>query len=145
VAHYGQAYKNWIVARLLPPESLAVELVSRETGLSLATLKRWRADALGTGSGGSIHQTAAARRPMKKSWLTVSQSRLLRRVSEEGLSHRALKRKQGYGICAQIRSLRILCAMGLVIETRSDKEILFELTDAGRELAQLEAANAHHA
>jgi len=32
VERYGQAYKGWIVARLLPPESSAVEQVSREVG-----------------------------------------------------------------------------------------------------------------
>jgi transposase-like protein len=34
------------VARLLPPESAAVEVVSREIGVSVATLERWRAQAL---------------------------------------------------------------------------------------------------
>jgi hypothetical protein len=32
VARYGQKYKDRIVARLLPPESAAIELVSREVG-----------------------------------------------------------------------------------------------------------------
>ena len=52
VARYGQAYKDRIVARLLPPESSAIDLVSREVGISVATLERWRADALANGSGG---------------------------------------------------------------------------------------------
>ena len=34
------------MARLLPPESSAVEVVSREVGVSVATLERWRANAL---------------------------------------------------------------------------------------------------
>ena len=34
------------MARLLPPESAAVETVSRELSISTATLERWRADAL---------------------------------------------------------------------------------------------------
>ena len=46
MARYGQAYKDRIVARLLPPESSAVEVVSREVGVSTATLERWRAEAL---------------------------------------------------------------------------------------------------
>jgi transposase-like protein len=53
------------VARLLPPESSSVEQVSREVGVSAATLERWRADALAHGSGdragGSQRWTAAAR------------------------------------------------------------------------------------
>jgi transposase len=62
VARYGQAYKDRIVARLLPPESSAIDLVSREVGISVATLERWRADALANGSGvGNSRWTAAAR------------------------------------------------------------------------------------
>ena len=53
------------MARLLPPESSSVEQVSREVGVSAATLERWRADALAHGSGdragGSQRWTAAAR------------------------------------------------------------------------------------
>ena len=62
MARYGQAYKDRIVARLLPPESSAIDLVSREVGISVATLERWRADALAHGSAaGSPRWTAAAR------------------------------------------------------------------------------------
>jgi transposase-like protein len=46
VARYGKAFRDRIVARLLPPESAAVEVVSREVGVSVATLERWRAQAL---------------------------------------------------------------------------------------------------
>ena len=65
MARYGEAYKDRIVARLLPPESSAVEVVSREVGVSVATLERWRAGALANGAGdrggGSQRWTAAAR------------------------------------------------------------------------------------
>ena len=62
MARYGQAYKDRIVARLLPPESSSVEHVSREVGISVATLERWRADGLANGSAaGSPRWTAAAR------------------------------------------------------------------------------------
>ncbi len=52
-----------MVARLLPPESAAIDLVSREVGVSVTTLERWRSDALADGSsgGGSQRWTAAAR------------------------------------------------------------------------------------
>jgi transposase len=65
VARYGQRYKDRIVARLLPPESSAIDVVSREVGVSVATLERWRANALADGSGersgaGSQRWTAAA-------------------------------------------------------------------------------------
>ena len=42
---YGQAFKNKAVARLLAPESAALELVAREVGIGGATLERWREDA----------------------------------------------------------------------------------------------------
>src|SRR3954454_19369145 len=62
LARYGHAYKDRIVARLLPPESSAVDLVSREVGVSVATLERWRAAALANGpGGGSQRWTATAR------------------------------------------------------------------------------------
>ena len=35
-----------MVARLLPPESAAIAVVSREVGVSVGTLERWRAQAL---------------------------------------------------------------------------------------------------
>jgi len=46
LARYGQAFKDRAVARLLPPESAPLEAVAREIGLSVATLERWRSDAL---------------------------------------------------------------------------------------------------
>src|SRR5918993_5764915 len=46
VARYGQAFRDRIVARLLPPESAPIDVVSREVGVSIATLERWRAQAL---------------------------------------------------------------------------------------------------
>ena len=66
MARYGQTYKDRVVARLLPPESSAVNIVSREVGVSIATLERWRADALATAAGerfgpGGHRWTAAAR------------------------------------------------------------------------------------
>jgi transposase-like protein len=42
VARYGQAFKDKTVARLLPPESAALEVVSREVGIGVGTLERWR-------------------------------------------------------------------------------------------------------
>jgi transposase-like protein len=46
LARYGQAFKDRAVARLLPPESAPLEVVSREVGVSAGTLERWRDDAL---------------------------------------------------------------------------------------------------
>lgn len=46
MARYGQAFKDRAVARLLPPESAALDVVSRDVGVSADTLERWRAQAL---------------------------------------------------------------------------------------------------
>jgi transposase-like protein len=46
LARYGQTFKDRAVARLLPPESAAVEVVAREIGIGSDTLERWRAEAL---------------------------------------------------------------------------------------------------
>ena len=45
VARYGQAFKDRAVARLFPPESEAVEVVAREVGVEVGTLRRWQGDA----------------------------------------------------------------------------------------------------
>lgn len=46
MARYGQAFKDRAVARLLPPESAEIDRVSREIGVGVDTLERWRAEAL---------------------------------------------------------------------------------------------------
>ena len=60
MARYGQDFKDRAVARLLPPESASVDAVSREIGVAVATLERWRANALAEPSGKRLW-TAAAR------------------------------------------------------------------------------------
>ena len=51
------------MARLLPPESAATDVVSREVGVSAGTLDRWRAEALAAvgGMAGSQRWPPAAR------------------------------------------------------------------------------------
>ena len=46
MARYGQAFKDRAVARLLPPENAAPDVVAQEIGVSADTLERWRAEAL---------------------------------------------------------------------------------------------------
>ena len=46
MGRYSQEFKDRAVARLLPPESASITTVSQEEGVSVATLERWRADAL---------------------------------------------------------------------------------------------------
>ncbi len=41
MARYGEAFRNRAVARLLPPESAQVGVVSQEIGVSVQTLEGW--------------------------------------------------------------------------------------------------------
>jgi len=60
MARYSKRFKQRAVARLLPPESSPVEVVSREIGISSDTLERWRSEALAAPSTDKTW-TAAAR------------------------------------------------------------------------------------
>jgi hypothetical protein len=71
--------------------------------------------------------------PVPELHLTVSQFRLLRRVSDGAPVH---QRPQAYGMTGQIRTLRHLALLGLVREMPSKAGIRFEITDVGRKLAE---------
>ena len=60
MARYGQGFKDRAVARLLSPESAALERVAREVGVVARTLERWREDAQSRPARGRAW-TAAAR------------------------------------------------------------------------------------
>jgi transposase len=45
VGRYAETFKTRVVGRLLPPESAAVDEVSREVGVAAQTLERWTAPA----------------------------------------------------------------------------------------------------
>jgi len=42
MARYGEEFRSRVVARLLPPESAAMGELSKEVGVSVQTLERWR-------------------------------------------------------------------------------------------------------
>ena len=60
MARYGEAFRNRVVARLLPPESANVGAVAKEIGLSVQTLERWREEARSRPARGRA-RTAGAR------------------------------------------------------------------------------------
>ena len=60
MARYGQTFKDRAVARLLPPESAAVQVVAREIGIGVDTLQRWREDVQSMPARGRVW-TARAR------------------------------------------------------------------------------------
>jgi transposase len=45
MARYGEGFRNRVVGRLLPPESADIGEISREVGVSVQTLERWRENA----------------------------------------------------------------------------------------------------
>ena len=59
MARYGQVFKDRAVARLLAPESAALEVVSREVGVGCATLQRWVDDARSTPARGRAWSAGA--------------------------------------------------------------------------------------
>jgi len=60
MARYSEKFKGRAVARLLPPESAAVDVVAREVGIGSGTLIRWRDDVQSMPARGRAW-TAAAR------------------------------------------------------------------------------------
>lgn len=46
MARYGQAFKNKVLAKLLPPNTASLEDIALEVGVSVDTLERWRAESL---------------------------------------------------------------------------------------------------
>ena len=45
MARYGQLFKDKAVAKLLPPQSEALDVVARDLGVGAGTLERWRDQA----------------------------------------------------------------------------------------------------
>ena len=73
--------------------------------------------------------------------LTAAQFRMLQRIPNDGLPQTALRQGRGYGITAQIQTLRILIQLDLVVETQSENgEVRFVITDAGRRLVEADGA-----
>jgi len=60
MARYSEKFKARAVARLLPPERAAVDVVAREVGIGSGTLERWRDDLQSMPARGRAW-TAAAR------------------------------------------------------------------------------------
>jgi transposase-like protein len=59
MGRYAQSTKDKAVARLLPPESTAVEVVAQEFGISADTLRRWQGEALSRPAGPRAWAAAA--------------------------------------------------------------------------------------
>lgn len=77
MARYGQGFKDRAVARLLPPESAAVEDVALAVGVGAETLQRWREQAQSgpvrtrTWTAGSRLEAVIATAPMAEATRSV--------------------------------------------------------------------------
>jgi hypothetical protein len=71
VARCAKSFRDRIAAPLRPPESAAVELVSREVGVSMATPERWRAP-----SKSQTADTRASRCPKRRPSSHLQASRM---------------------------------------------------------------------
>jgi len=65
MARYGQAFKDRVVARLLPPEGVSVQEVSREIGVGVSTQELWR--AAGTRAPAEPEETGAGAQQNRES------------------------------------------------------------------------------
>jgi transposase-like protein len=131
-----------VVARLLPPESSSVEQVSREVGVSAATLERWRADALANGSGdragGNQRWTAAARLQALIATSAMDEATRSGWCREQGLYPAELKAWQQDAI-AGLGEPRAVSAVEARQDRRRLKELERELHRKDRALAETAA------
>ena len=71
MARYGQAFKDRALARLLPPESAAIDPIAREVGIGAGTLERWREEGRAWTAAGRLEavvSTAAMNEADKSTW-----------------------------------------------------------------------------
>ena len=61
---YSPEFKEAVIARMLPPGSESMNRISRETGVCLTTLRKWKQRALGEAG---LHERAEGRRPQAAS------------------------------------------------------------------------------
>ncbi len=140
MARYGQSYKDRVVARLLPPESSPAERVSREVGVSVVTLERWRAEALARASG---------EQPGKQRWTAVARlEAVIATAAMDEATRSAWCREQGL-YPAELEAWKQDAIAGLgeprgcsVAETREDRRRIKELE---RELHRKDRALAETA
>ena len=130
--------KDRVLGRLLPPEGAAIEEVSREVGISVDTLERWRAEALSRPARERAW-TAAARLQVVIATAAMDEAQCSAWCRDHGLypSELARWRDEATQALADPGESRARPA-----ETRADKERIKELE---RELKRKEKALAETA
>ena len=123
MARYGNEFRERAVARLLPPESAEVSQVSQEIGVSVATLERWRSDALSRPARERAW-TAAARLEAVIATAAMDEAQRSAWCREKGAFPSALVqwRERGMAALAQPEEAR-----AMPLETRQDRRRIKEL------------------
>ncbi len=123
MARYSNEFKERAVARLLPPESAQVSRVSQEIGVSVATLERWRADALSRPARERAW-TAAARLEAVIATAAMDEAQRSAWCREKGVfpSDLAQWRENAMAALAQPEEARVTAQ-----ETRADRRRIKEL------------------
>ena len=138
MARYGQVMKDRVVAKLLPPESATLEAVAREAGISVATLERWRGEALARPARERAW-TAAGRLDAVVATAALDEVRASAWCREHGLYPSELERWRQEATQALAEPGEARAAPN---ETRADKKRIQELE---RELLRKERALAETA
>lgn len=138
MARYGKAFKEKAVARLLPPESAELAVVSRETGVSTSTLERWRTEALASGrrSGG---WTAAARFEAVLATAAMSEAERSAWCRAQGLFPSELDEWRESAIGALEHPAAGLAALDTKAERKRVRELERELRRKDKALAEAAA------
>ena len=109
MARYGQAMKDRVVVRLLPPESAPIETVSRDVGISVSTLECGRGDALSMPAA-TRAWSAASKMSSTPSRAGVTRARALVRMSRTGDGDfwAARMETEQYGTVGSMRHTQVL-------------------------------------
>ncbi len=137
MARYGQEFKDRAVARLLPPESASVDVVSREIGVSVTTLERWRSDALSM-PGRARAWTAAARLEAVLTTAAMDEAAKSAWCREHGVYPQELENWK-------VAATQALAAPGEVGTPKSTKEERRRIKELERELRRKDKALAEAA
>jgi transposase-like protein len=133
MGRYDKQHKERAVARLLPPESAAISRLSRELGVSVRTLARWRADALSPRAHERVW-TADARWQALVATADLDETQRSAWCREQGICPADLKTWQETATAALSQP-----DLGRAVDRRRIEELERELKFKDRELAKTAA------
>jgi transposase-like protein len=146
MARYSEAFKHEIMKRMMPPSNQSIALIARETGLSEATLFKWKKQARASGMAVPGGETESERWSSQDKFLIVVET-----AAMNELERAEYCRLKGLFV-EQVEAWRDACMQangGIAQEAaRLKKELKtkdHELKRVARELSRKEAALAETA